>query len=194
MSVLDKIAKAKTFEGGNWINDGEYSFLVEKIAIIEAHSGTCFVAELYVETSAPTEDDTKPNAPGSSASFVQNFKHDSAPGNTKAFMLAALAPLGYTEAEFNAALLDEAKGDEQPLRGVRLIDRTYRGTIKKGANAGKPITKHRWSAVEQTPEDIAAARAFLDDRMKGPSTAKPTPETKTEEPVKRTSMLSKLSK
>lgn len=195
MGILDKVVNAKVTSGGTWITDGDYSFVVEKIGIIPCYpTGEAFVAELYVDESKPNVKDVEPNAPGTTASYVQKFEYDNAPGNVKAFMLAVLAPLGYTEADFNAQLLEEAKSEAQPLRGVRVGDKTYRG-VNKGkrtpANKGQPLTLHKWSPVEQTPEEIKAARAFLDDRLKGtaPKTETPAPEAKP-----RTSLLGKLAK
>ena len=187
MSILDKIANAQATGGGNWIMDGDYRFIVERISLHDGFEGTSFIAELYVKESKGVLKDVEPNSPGTTCSFVQNLtKHASAPGNVKAFMLSVLKPLGYGEADFNAQVLEEAKSDAQPLRGVEVADTTFQGKIRSGKNAGQAITKHKWSSVDQTPEEIKAARAFLDDRLKGNK-----PETKTEAPA-RSSLLGKL--
>lgn len=173
-NVFKKIADASATGGGNNIRDGRYTFLIEKCHIQEGHTGTCAIVEFRVmESNASGAADEQgkqivPNPVGSTCSMVCNLtKHESAAGNVKAFMIAALGGLGYTaEQAGDDSVIAEAFSEENPLRGVKVIDETYRG-INKGranaANAGKPLTLNKWKAVEQTAEEIAEGAKYLDD-------------------------------
>ncbi len=93
-------------------------------------------------------------------------KFANAAGNAKAFLLAALAPLGHgEEAVTEANIRDLFCGPANPLRGICITDETRR-TINKGtmnaANKGKSMTVNNFGAVSQTVEDIKAQRAWLD--------------------------------
>lgn len=171
-NIFKKIADASATGGGNNIRDGIYKFLIEKCAIQQGHSGTCFIAEFRVmESTANGAVDEHgklvvPNPVGSTASMVCNLtKHESAAGNVKAFLQGALGGLGYTPDQIDDELIGQVVSDANPLRGVQIIDETYRG-INKGranaANAGKPLTLNKWKAVAQTEEDRDKGRAYLD--------------------------------
>lgn len=161
--LMDKITSAQATRGGNWIRDGKYRFALERLEMHEGEDNTSFVIELRVKSSQKVRDDVEPNAVGSRCSSVYNLtKHKSAPGNTKAFMLAALAGLGIPESAFSAKWIKEATSDLQPLRGLLIDDETYRKAIKSGDNKGKEITLHNWITVAQTPAQLAASRAELD--------------------------------
>lgn len=172
-NIFKKIADASATGGGNNIRDGIYKFLVEKCAIQNGHSGVCFVAEFRVMESAPNgavDEQGRPVVPnpvGSTASMVANLtKHESAAGNIKAFVQGALGGLGYSPDQITEELIGEICGEGNPLRGVAVIDETYRGVNKgraNAANAGKPLTLNRWKSVPQTEEDIEAAKAYLDN-------------------------------
>lgn len=171
-SIFKKIADASATGGGNNIRDGIYKFLIEKCSIQNGHTGVCFVAEFRVMESSPSgavDEQGRPVTPnpvGSTASMVANLtKHESAAGNVKALVQGALAGLGYTPDQIDDALIGEIVGEGNPLRGVAVVDETYRGVNKgrsNAANAGKPLTLNRWKSVAQTPEDIEAGKAYLD--------------------------------
>ncbi len=167
-SAIDKIIAADpSGGGGNYFKDGHYPRLrVEKLSMKTGHNGESFIAEFrIIDAPVAVEPGVEPSKQGSTASAVWNFKHISAPGNIKALMLAVVGSLGIKE--FNADVLRKATSDAQPFRGVDVEDCTYRKEIKSGPNAGKPITLHRWSPIEQTLEQLKAQRAELD--------AKPAP-------------------
>lgn len=173
-NIFKKIADASATGGGNNIRDGLYTFLVEKCSIQEGHTGTCLIVELRVmesQASGSLDENGRPIAPnpvGSTCSMVCNVtKHESAYGNVKSFVQAALGGLGYQAAQITNDVIQQVfEGDPEALRGVKVIDETYRG-INKGrsnpANAGKPLTLNKWKAVSQTEEDQAAGREFLDN-------------------------------
>lgn len=162
------MATANASGGGNWIKDGIYKFMVEKVHLHTGQS-TCFIAELRVlEAQADGSVDANgkpvvPNAVGSSCSLVCDLvKHASAPGNAKAFAIGALGGLGYTEAQVDEQMMVTICGANNPLRGVVVGDTTYRKPIKSGPNQGKPITLHKWQPLAQDATAIKAGRAYLD--------------------------------
>lgn len=169
MGYFGTIAGANASGGGTWIRDGRYKFMVEKVHLNEGHSGPCFIAELRVMEADPTgEVDEQgkpvvPNKAGSSCSLVCNLKkHESAAGNAKAFAIGVLGGLGYTPEQITEQVLTAICGPNNPLRGAVVSDQTYRKPIRTGANAGKPITLHKWESQTQTQESIKAGRAYLD--------------------------------
>jgi hypothetical protein len=178
-NIFKKIADATATGGGNNIRDGIYKFLVEKCHIQEGHTGTCLIVEFRVmESTASGAVDEKgvpvaPNPVGSTCSMVCNVtKHESAYGNVKAFVQAALMGLGYQANQITNDVIQQVfEGDPMALRGCQIIDETYRG-INKGranaANAGKPLTLNKWKSVAQTEEDMAKWRAYLDDNASKP--------------------------
>jgi hypothetical protein len=172
-SIFKKIADASATGGGSNIRDGIYSFLIEKCSIQNGHTGVCFVAEFRVMESSfngALDEQGKPVTPnpvGSTCSMVCNLtKHESAAGNVKAFLQGALGGVGYTPEMINDELISSVVSADNPLRGAKVVDETYRGVNKgrsNAANAGKPLTLNKWKSVSQTEEDIAAGRKYLDD-------------------------------
>lgn len=172
MGALSKIAAATPTGGGNNIRDGLYLYYVERVTHHKGFKGERYVFEFrVVESEASTELDengkvTPPNAVGTACSMVCLLdKHENAPGNAKAAILAITAPLGYTENMITEDFLIECAGAGNPLRGVAVRNETRRA-INQGRsnplNAGKPLTLPNWKAVSQTAEDIAKQRAWLD--------------------------------
>lgn len=172
-SIFKKASQANENGGGNWVNDGRYVFMIEALREHNGHEGTSFIAELRVVHSEPDPmtPDVKPNPVGSSCSFVQNAtKFPSAMGNIKAFFLGLLGGMGFDKPGVEAFMADDAKmnaitGPAQPLRGALVGDNTYRGTNKgrmNPANAGKPLTLHKWQSITQDESKIKAGRAYLD--------------------------------
>ncbi len=175
MSALSKIANATASGGGTNIRDGRYKYLIEKCIYQKGHKGENFIVELRVIESASNGDvdergqPTIPNAVGSTCSMACLLdKHASAAGNAKAFLIGALAPIGYSESQIDEPLLLEVSGPNNPLRGICIGNETRRGwnkgTVNK-ANEGKPMTLNVWRAIAQTPEDIQAQRTWLDSNL-----------------------------
>ena len=175
-AIFAKIAQAQTTQGGNWIKPGRYLFCVERLILDSKRKGTCFIIELRVIESAPTDKDAKgewiqPNAPGSKCSNVLNLDtNDSAAGNVKAFLLAL-----YDEKEPEAAdqklafaaefakAIEVVTEPDQPARGMLIADLTYTRKIEKGKNAGGDFVGHNWAHVPgQADEAIKARRGQLD--------------------------------
>ena len=167
-----KIASASATGGGNNIRDGIYKLMVEKVQMQTGHTGECFIAEFRVLDSSPNgavDEQGRPvipNAPGSTCSMVCNItKHASAAGNAKAFVEKALEGLGVSPDKINAETMAYVCSENNPLRGLAIIDETYRG-VNKGrenpANAGKALTLNKWKAVAQTEADVNTGNAYLD--------------------------------
>jgi hypothetical protein len=197
-AVLGKIAKAKTVGSGNNIKDGEYVFAINTIKFEQGYKEFNFIVELRVVTSTAVPDAyyktypgkgicpcwatdegaaiQPPNAVGSEATFLQQpMKQDSASGNIKQFLLAAL---GVTEEEFDAEeaaavlrkdektplqiTMERICSDAQPLRGLLIAASTARKPIKKGDNAGKPFVNPRFVHIEQSPAGVLRRRQMLE--------------------------------
>lgn len=162
-----QIAAAAASGGGTYINDGRYKFMIEKLFRKDSNfagGGTSFIAEFRVLDAEPDPSNptVKPNPVGSTCSVVAVVsKHASAFGNIKALLLGALGALGFTEEEITPEIIVKAFNSDE-LRGIMLEDATYRKNIKSGANAGKPITLHKWTSIPQTEAQIAEQRAGLD--------------------------------
>lgn len=163
-----QIAAAAASGGGNYINDGVYRLIIEKMfrkdAPIAAGGGTSFITEFRVVESGqdPNHPEVKPNPVGTVCSVVAVVtKHASAFGNIKALLLGALGAFGYTEDQITPEVIAEAYSTDQ-LRGVMVDDTTYRKAIKGGKNAGSMITLHKWNSIEQTEEQVAAQKKDLD--------------------------------
>jgi hypothetical protein len=180
MSMFAKLATAKMTSGGTNVRDGKYRFMVENVIARENHKKEeQVIAELRVISSEavdevaigpdgwPYADGRKavPNAPGSSCSIVWSFKHESAPGAAKAFILNVLAPFGYTEAKITEQVMEQScDQNAKPLRGMVVDAQTYR-TANQGrsnsSNKGKPLVLFKWSPIPQTKEDRKKGRDFL---------------------------------
>lgn len=168
-----KIAGAKTSGGGNFILDGNYKLLIEKLIMEEGHNGDSFVAEFRVieSTANGALDDAGkpvvPNPPGSTCSLVCNItKFEAAAGNALKMVAGALGGLGYTKEQVTPDVMGEICSPNNPMRGLGVICETYRG-VNKGkanpANKGKALTLCNWKSIEQTEEEMLAQRAYLDN-------------------------------
>lgn len=173
-AILSKIANAKATAGGNIIKDGKYLFTLMNIICEQKFGGTMFIVEMLVDEAQAVFPGVEPNKPGTMASYVVNLdKNVSAAGNAKAFVLALL---GYKESDvamdddFIAALA-ELTSANQPARGMRIADETFRKEIRSGKNAGSPFTAHRWQRVDQTPEAIAKRRTEVESIAKANASA-----------------------
>ena len=206
------IAAAAAANGGTYVNDGIYKFMIEKMFRHDSNApggGTSFITELKVieSTVHPSHPDVKPNPVGSTCSVVCNVtKHASAFGNVKALLLGALGAFGYTEDMITPEVVQSAFTSEQ-LIGIMLEDATYRKEIRSGANAGKPITLHKWTSIEQSEEDVATQKSDLragkySVKASAPAALLRPTETKTEEkteaapavPAKKASLLTRPGK
>lgn len=118
---------------GEYIRDGEYEYLIEKTELHEGENGTSFILGLYVTSSKQTDPKVEPNPVGSSVTSVSNLsKHIAAKASVKTFVLAALgASEGDIPEDQLADVMREIVSDAQPLRGVRIKNRTRRKVTEK---------------------------------------------------------------
>lgn len=180
MSLLDEaasvIGSAESSEGGQGINYGNYTFLIEQIVVRKGTKGLCFIPEFYVAKSSPGLDEkgqtSTPNAEGSSVGYVCNLTKKPAQANARAFILAILGQSENKTAEQNALVTQKMKewsGDAgsasaTKLRGVAVTATTWAHTIASGPNTGKAFPRVKFTLVPgQTKDSIAANRAMLDN-------------------------------
>jgi hypothetical protein len=175
--LLDKIANAAVSKGGNYLQDGDYEFIIERVEFGQKRKGVCYVPELRVVRADKIGDD-EPNPVGSTVSCVWNVSTSTAaPGNIKEFVLALL---GLDESAA-PALVKEMTGKsyapEQPFRGIRIAARTFRKTNQgkdNPANRGQVMVIPKWRTVPgQTEQTVAAGRAMLDGTAPAPAAAPP---------------------
>lgn len=185
-ALLKQIAQAKAAAGGNYLRDGKYVLILDKLIIEDKWDGTRqsphFIAELFVLESQndPTAKDDKgnpvlANATGTTATFLQQLEKNpqTAFPQTKAFLLAVTGDKEeeVDEEEFVEAL-QGAVGKDQPLRGAMIKAETYRKVSKK---SGKTLVLPKWVSVENTPELIAKNRKMLDSRVLSGDKTQSTP-------------------
>jgi hypothetical protein len=172
--LLERIARAKASKGGNIIRDGRYTLGILKMVIERLYSGNMFITEFLVLSAdnmpGVLDDKGLPmtaNAVGTTCSYVLNLdKNESANGNVKSLVMALLGETNednVNEQDF-VETLTKLLDTDQPARGMIIKAETFRKTIKKGANAGKPFTALRWEYVEESEAQIAARRAEFDKK------------------------------
>lgn len=171
--ILNQIAGANATAGGNFIRDGEYLYTIKSTIIQKGHTGVCWIAELRVDEARQTEKDVEPNPVGSIVSMICNFtKHVAAPGNAKAYVLAAV---GNKENEVTqeqmAAMLQQVVSSGQPLCGVQIRNSTYRKMTRDNKTR---LTLNRFEHVpNQSAQDIAGRRREIEEGAAPPAAPSP---------------------
>lgn len=162
---LKKLSQARVSKGGNYFRHGKYRLAIRECKVERMDGGMTGVIEFLVLHSEKLPDNQDaPNAKGDKPAIVCQFDKNSnvAFPNFKAPLAAALDVQPDEVAKFEAELNGKDLSD---FRGVVVDMETYVGTNKgrnNPANAGKPIVKMNWKAVDQTGEDIIAMRKHLD--------------------------------
>lgn len=168
MGWASQTATARASGGGNFLRDGSYKLAVEKAFVRGDEKGWTFIAELRVlESGAPGYEPPMeggkpvvPNKVGSTVSFVQQSKFDSAPGNVKAFALGCLVTLGYTEEMLTEAKLNDlVQQPANPMFGIVVGCETFRKPKK--SKPSEILTLPKWKPIQQTKADIKAMREYL---------------------------------
>lgn len=171
--ILNQIAGANATAGGNFIRDGAYLYTIKSTIIQKGHTGVCWIAELRVDEAKQTEKDVEPNPVGSIVSMICNFtKHVAAPGNAKAYVLAAV---GNKENEVTqeqmAAMLQQVVSSGQPLCGVQIRNSTYRKMTRDNKTR---LTLNRFEHVpNQSAQDIAGRRREIEEGAVPPAALSP---------------------
>jgi hypothetical protein len=171
-AMFGKIATAKPTLGSSIIKDGRYILEIDKLMIETKTGGTFFIAEMIVREAQPLVEGVQPNAVGSKASYVQNLdKHQSAPGNVKAFLLSLYDekepgdPLEAAKfsAEF-ANAVEFSVGNSQPAKGMLIACETYHKLTRDGK---KDLTLYRWTPVPaNSATEVQARRQALESAEK----------------------------
>jgi hypothetical protein len=184
-----KLVKAQAAGGGNYIVDGSGRLIVKDLAILERHGDEyTFVADLFVKSSQPDpmQPDARPNAPGTSVSYVQQLTvFESAAGNMKG-LLQAIDPDFATldDAAYIAAVNDllRAAAEDNAAKGLK-EGRTMPNTVCKARGYEVAYkTKRKWTkgtpqkpsheitiaffeAVENTEASVAENLKLLDGKV-----------------------------
>lgn len=176
MTLLGKmVASASANGSGEFIRDGIYTFLVERIFEQKGYEGECCIAEFRVVSAEPLDDKVKPNAVGSTCSVVYNAtkNRDAALGNIKKLIMGLY---GCAEDDVTDEAYADVVGDPNPTRGMLIGCRTKKVTNKgkvNPANRGMIMTVPSWETVEQEQEAIDKRRGELDSKDKEKAAAKP---------------------
>ena len=172
-NLLKKIVESNASAGGVNITDGIYEYTIESVKWRHGDV-TSFIAELRVDDARAVaippsqlnlnETSPKPNEVGTTVRVAYKTDKKSAPGNIKAFMLAALDSLGMTDLAAGqlAAEVQNACSGANPLRGLRIGNATYRSKIRTGEYAGQFGTWCSFKMIPQTVENLQHRRADLD--------------------------------
>jgi len=169
-AMFGKIATARPTLGSSIIKDGRYILEIDKMMVAAKTGGTFFIVEMIVREAQPLVEGVQPNAVGSKASYVQNLdKHQSAPGNAKAFLLSLYdekeppesdpVALAKFVAEFGEAM-NFTMGPSQPAKGMLIACETYHKTTRDGK---KDLTLYRWTPVPaNSAPEVQARRQALE--------------------------------
>jgi hypothetical protein len=186
---LRQIAEADTFERGNRITDGRYTWGTLGMKIEKKKNGVMFIAELLcLESAAVTVDPSllekgeqieliKPKSVGETCGLVVNLSQgDSAFANVKSFVLGLdgshpdkyNAKKGGNPKDFER-MLGLAVGPAQPFRGAIVKSESYRQKIKVPKSPDRTVfLGHNWTHVKQALDEVAARRKDYDTRgLKG---------------------------
>jgi len=173
--LLREIAKASTVSGGNNLRDGRGRLAIKRLALEDGFKGTRFTADFVVVGSqkipvmgikAEKTLDVEPNPPSSEVGWIQIFndKHLSSHGAVKTFVLALF---GEAEAEVSdddfIDTLDELV-TKNSAHGMVIDYETYRKVTRENEIE---IVLPKWFHVEQTSEDAAKTRAWMESLTLG---------------------------
>lgn len=171
--MADSVGKARTAGGGNYIQHGDYMFMVQKW-FYQKVQDRCIITEFTVVDAVkkPVFEGTKkvdqdPNPIGNECSETVNFDgagKQSADGNARAVVLGLF---GYREGDIPdstvSATLTEVCDDKQPARGMLIACSTF--PKEKRSKPGEFITGRNWSCVDKpgtganAPDKVAARLA-----------------------------------
>ena len=163
MGVFSKVTTASVNGGGIYFLAGSYKVSIAAVKSIVSRQGD----NLFVIECDIVESDVSERRPNTKCSQVINLsKHESAPGNIKAFMAAALdeSADNITENE-----CERAVSDQNPLEGT--IMRLVCATTK--TKRGTDFTLHQWSHI--APPDGANVPDAATAAPPAPAFAPPAP-------------------
>ena len=170
-NLMDKIGESASTAGGNFIQPGSGTLIVDKMILHEGHKGLSYIATFVVKSSKDMPGSDKPaNAPGTSCKQIQNLNPGphlaTFLGNVKAMLEGICGE--YPSKEQRAMVV----GEEQILRGMLVDYETYEKVSK---SSGKDLDLVNWHTVPEekgnTPAEIAARRKDLEAREGKSATA-----------------------
>ena len=149
MGVFSAVTNASVNSGGVYFLAGTYKIKISAVKMILSRKGE----NMFVVEADILESDNPERRPGTKASQVINLtKHDSAPGNIKAFMAAAL---DVPAEEITESECDLACSETNPLAGTIM----KLGCTMTKTRANTDFTIHQWSFVSEPDGAVAAPRA-----------------------------------
>jgi hypothetical protein len=197
--IAKKLGGSRAAGGGNYIKQGKGRLIVKSLKHEDLYAGETFIAELYVERSESfpgainptTKEPELANPPGSSASFIQQFKQfpETAFAMTKGFLLTLLGEDDSTLAKGAAERVAKGqvpeewcKAENKPAAawsGADEFGLAYENVVSKAnpcrgmaldyetytkptKKGDKILVLPRFTHVKQTPDEIAARRAAFD--------------------------------
>lgn len=160
MGLFSAVSTANPNSGGVYFLPGNYLVEIMAIkAICSRKNENMYVIEAHI-----IESDNSERRPGTQASQVISMKHESAPGNIRGFLAAAMntdyKEIGEDEAEASFS-------DVQPLKGTRM----QLICVNVKTREGRDYTKHAWSFVAAPS---LAARTAADSRIAATANAAST--------------------
>lgn len=182
-AIMDKIAHAqrRSVRHPN-VRDGLYLWEVRQVLSEDKRKGHCFIIELGVIHSRPTDDPERagvvPNPVQTLVGSVVLFAGggvEAAPGNVQSFILGLLGVDydGMSHADGALMTVDEKAAEikstyadlvseAQPARGMLVAGSTFCSKIKTGPNAGNDFVGINWQTVANNETCTAARRRFID--------------------------------
>lgn len=156
-SVLEKLRKAGVTQNSQFLApNARYRLEVQAHRTNDGHKGMFAIAEMKVISVVATKPDAVPTPVASSVAYMEklNDPENNGGGRFNAYLLALVGEKDATKADDLSWLFKFF--DERQAGTFLLVDaETWDGTIKKGANAGKSITKTKFSTVTPTPEEFS---------------------------------------
>jgi hypothetical protein len=171
--IFAGIAEADENLFGNYLRDGDYDLIIDRILLDKKQDGWAYIAEMYVEAARPVtvapdmlnegEQQPVPNSPGETASFIQfpqSTRNKSAKANIVRFVLAVNGRTGEKVDDKAKQQLLAESCEEGRFRGHRIKCRMVRKEKKN--TPGSFYCKEQWTHVANTPEMVAEAIKILE--------------------------------
>lgn len=160
-SALEKLKKAGVTQQSQFLApDAKYRLEVQAHRLSDGHKGLFAIAESKVITAAASKPGASPTPVGSTVAYMEKLddKNNNGGGRFNAYLLSLVGEKDATKAE-DLSWLSKFFNEKQAGTFLLVDVETWTGEIKSGANAGKPITKTRFSTVSPTDEEFAEIEA-----------------------------------
>jgi len=145
MSLFNGIRDAKVGQGGVYFLPGLYEVEIQKVHTLVSRKRE----DLFIVEAKILESNNPDRAPGSSASWLVNFKQDAALGNIKGFIAACngIDPADEVRVndEVDEDVCEYVVSEENPLAGTRV----KLEAVMKKTKSGGDFTLHIWNPVAE---------------------------------------------